>query len=190
MDTVYRSLSQEAKEIIASILNYDRSALTRVQIFNMVGSRILDGTIAKVTLASLRQLAKGSRDETPLNITRSKSDIVNETVALGLVERNYYPLEATKSTGRARETLKNQKILSSDIDRYIEVTVDGTPQRYYVNDDDTFIDRSTLSLEDGEYFDITVSGIKTRLYAKSEKEHAFWIVTGKQKPQDQTKRQS
>ena len=175
VDTVYRSLSQEAKEIIASILNYDRSALTRVQIFNMVGSRILDGTIAKVTLASLRELAKGSRDETPLNITRSKSDIVNETVALGLVERNYYPLEATKSTGRAGETLKNQKTLSSDIDRFIEVTIAGESQRYYVNDDDTFIERSTLSLQDGEYFDVTIGGEVTRLYAQSEKDHAFFV---------------
>lgn len=175
VDSVYNSLNEETQEILASILNYDRSPLTRTQIFNMIGSRILDGTIEKVTKGSLRRLAKGNEKEKPLKITRSKSELVNETVALGLVEKNYYPLDQTKSTGRARETLKNQKILSSDIDRYIEVTIGGTPKRYYVNDDDTFIGRSTLSLEDGEYFDITVSGVKTRLYAKSEKGHAFFV---------------
>jgi len=174
-DTVYRSLSKETKEILSKILNYDRTPINISQIYNIVGTRILDGTIQKVTKGTLRRLAEGSKAETPLVVTRSKSDIVNETVALALVERNYYPLEPSSSTGLAGETLKNQKTLSSDVDRYIEVTIGGEPKRYYVKDDDTFVGRSTLSLKDGEYFDVTLGGQTTRLYAKSEKDHAFIV---------------
>ena len=173
--TVYSSLDSETKEILSTILNYDRKPINRSQIYHLIGSRILDGTIAQVTKGSLRRLAKGNVKETPLVITPSKSSIVNETVALGLIERNYYPLEPSASTGRAAETLKNKKTLSSDIDRYIEITLRGDPLRYYVNDDDTFIDRSTLSLEDGEYFDVTLGGETTRLYAQSEKDHAYFV---------------
>jgi len=174
-DTVYRSLNEETKEILSTILNYDRSPINKTQIYNMIGTRILDGTIAKITKGSLRVLAEGSKKETPLEITRSKSDIVNETIALALVERGFYPLEPNKSLGKAAETLKNQKILSSDIDRFISVTLGGEEQRYYVNDDDTFIGRSTLSLQDGEYFDVTIGGETTRLYAQSEKDHAYFV---------------
>ena len=156
-------------------MNYDRTPINISQIFNLIGSRILDGTINTVTKGTLKLLAKGNVNEDPLVITRSRSDIVNETVALNLIEKNYWPLEPSSSTGVARETLKNQKTFSSDIDRYIGVTVDGIERRYYVNDDDTFVDRSTLSLNDGEYFDITLDGEMTRLYAKSEKDHAFIV---------------
>ena len=92
-DTVYRSLSKETKGILSEILNYDRTPITISQIYNIIGTRILDGTIKKVTKGTLRRLAEGSKTETPLVVTRSRSDIVNETVALALVERNYYPLE-------------------------------------------------------------------------------------------------
>lgn len=173
--TVYQSLNEETREILSTILNYDRSPITRGQIYHLIGSRILDGTISKVTKGSLRRLASGSEKETPLVITRSRSEIVNETIALGLIERNYYPLEPSSSTGRAGETLKNNKTLSSDIDRFISVTVNGDSQRYYVKDDDTFIGRSSLSLKDGEYFDVTLGGETTRLYAQSEKDHAYFV---------------
>lgn len=174
-ELIYSNLNDEAKQILTEVLNYDRSRLNVRQIFGIVGSRVLDGTISNVTLGSLRKLARASRNEKPLSITRSKSDIVNETVALALIEKNYYPLEPSASTGRARETLKNKKTLSSDIDRYIDVTIAGQTKRYYVNDDDTFIERSSLALKDGEYFDVTVSGEVTRIYAKSEKDHAFFV---------------
>ena len=173
--TVYNSLNEETKDILSRILNYDRSPINRSQIYHIIGSRILDGTIAKVTKGSLRALADGAKEETPLVITRSRSDIVNETVALALVEKNYYPLDPTESTGRAGETLKNQKTLASDLDRFLPVIVGGQTLRYYVNDDDTFIGRSTLSLTDGEYFDITLGGETSRIFAESEKDHAFIV---------------
>jgi hypothetical protein len=173
--TVYNSLNEETREILSRILNYDRTPINRSQIYHMIGSRILDGTIAKVTKGSLKALADGSKNETPLVVTRSRSDIVNETVALALVEKNYYPLDPNASTGLAGETLKNQKTLASDLDRFISIIIGGQTRRYYVNDDDTFIGRSTLALSDGEYFDITLGGKTSRLFAESEKSHAFFV---------------
>lgn len=173
--TVYNSLNEETREILSRILNYDRTPINRSQIYHMIGSRILDGTIAKVTKGSLKALADGSKNETPLVVTRSRSDIVNETVALALVEKNYYPLDPNASTGRAGETFKNQKTLASDLDRFISIIIGGQTRRYYVNDDDTFIGRSTLALSDGEYFDITLGGETSRLFAESEKSHAFFV---------------
>jgi len=175
IESVYNNLNLETKDILSKIINYDRSPLSKVQIFGLIGSRILDGTVKNINKAALIRLQRASSEEKPLQITRSKSSIVNETVALGLVEKNYYSLEPSSYSGRAAETMKNRKTLSSDIDRYIEVSVGGVTQRYYVNDDDTFVDRSTLALKDGEYFDITIGGEITRLYSKSEKDHAYLV---------------
>ena len=175
VESVYSNLNEETKQILSKILNYDRSPINRVQIFGMIGSRILDGTIKNVNKGTLLKLQKAGSKEKSLEITRSKSSIVNETVALGLVERNFYSLEPSSYSGRAAETMKNRKVLSSDIDRYIDVTVRGEVKRYYVNDDETFIERSTLALKDGEYFDITLGGEVSRLYAKSEKDHAYLV---------------
>ncbi len=173
--TVYQSLNEDTLEILSKIFNYDRTSLTRTQIFNLIGSRILDGTIKTVNKGYLRNLAKASQEETPLEIIRSSSEIVNESIALGLIEKNYYPLEPSSSLGRASETLKNKKILSSDVDKFIPVSVSGKSYRYYVNDDDTFVGRSTLSIQDGDYFDITLGGKVQRVYTGSERDHAFFI---------------
>lgn len=174
-DIIYENLNKKAKDLLDKVFNYDGSKLSRKQIFSLVGSRVLDGTIADVNISFLQRLAQGSQADDEFDITPSKSQLVNESVALALIENNYKPLDFNKYFGEGRELLKNKKTLSSDIDRYIEVTVAGEVRRYYVKDDDTFIDRSTLSLEDGEYFDVTLGGETTRLYAKSEKDHAFYI---------------
>ena len=53
------------------------------------------------------------------------------------------------------------------------MSVGGEVRKYYVKDDDTFVDRSTLGISDGDYFDVKVGSETNRLYAKSEKDHAF-----------------
>ena len=172
---IYENLNKQAKSLLDKVINYDGSKLSTNQIFSIVGSRVLDGTIADVNLSFLQRLALGSEEDTEFGIIPSKYQLVNESVALALIESNYKPLDFNKYAGQGRELLKNKKTLSSDIDRFIEVTVAGEVRRYYVKDDDTFINRSTLSLNDGEYFDVTLGGEVTRLYAKSEKDHAFYI---------------
>ncbi len=173
--TVYESLNDDTINILSRILNYDRSPLNRTQIFNLIGSRILDGTIKTVNKGYLTRIAKASKEEDPLEIIRSSSEIVNESIALGLIEKNYYPLDASSSAGRGSQTLKNKKVLSSDIDKFIPVSVSGKSYRYYVNDDDTFVGRSTLSIQDGDFFDITLGGKVQRVFTGSEKDHAFFV---------------
>ena len=174
-ETVYDNLNSRAKGIFNSILNSDGSRLSRLDIYSIVGPRLLKGTISEIKMGDLTKLVKAGRGDSEITIIRSDSEIVNETVALGIIEKNYFPLDHTKYNGLSRETFKNNKTLSSDVDRYIEVTVAGVPRRYYVNDDDTFVGRSTLSLNDGEYFDITLGGEVTRVYAESEIDHAYFI---------------
>jgi hypothetical protein len=175
VDVIYNNLNKEAIEELNKINNFDGSPLSKDQIFSIVGSRVLDGTIRNVTISYLARMANASSPDERFTVKRSSNNIVNETVALALIEKNYYPLDYQASLGRGFEVLKNKKTLSSDIDKYIEVTIAGETKRYYVNDDDTFIDRSTLTLEDGDYFDLTLGGEVTRLYAQSEKDHAYFV---------------
>ena len=174
-DTVYNSLKPEVQELLGQIRNYDGTLITRNQIFAMIGTRILDGTISTISLKFLQTLADNSKKREPISIKRSSNSKVNEVAALALVERNMFTLDPAKATGSMKNILPNWKTLASDIDKYIEVIVGGKIKKYYVKDDNTFINRSTLSLEEGDYFDVARGAVTVRLFAKSEKDHAFLL---------------
>ena len=89
---------------------------------------------------------------------------VNEVAALALIDRNKFSLAASSLEGKEANLFKNWKILASDVDKFIPVNVDGTLRRYYINDNDTFVNRSTLSIKDGDYFDMSVRGGLKRLF--------------------------
>jgi len=174
-DTVFASLKPEIRDILAKIRNYDGTTLNINQIFSMIGSRILDGTVGNINKRFLESLALDSQKRVPVTIKQSSINTVNEVAALSLIDKNKIPLAASGLSSREAEVLKNWKVLSSDIDKFLPVTIDGISRRYYINDDDTFIGRSTLSIQDGDYFDITSGGQTTRLFAESEIDHAFLI---------------
>jgi len=173
--TVYDSLKTRVQTILGEIRNYDGTPLNKNQIFSMIGTRILDGTISEVTLKSLQDLATSSKERVPILIKRSSSNRVNEVAALALVDRNKFTLDPAKAEGNMRNILPNWKTLASDIDKYIEVTIGGEVIKYYVKDDDTFIDRTTLGISDGDYFDVKQGTGSFRIFAKSEKDHAFLL---------------
>ncbi len=172
---ILRSLQPNIRNVVTAIKNFDGSLLTYDQIFSLIGSRVLDDTIDSITPELLENLLSTSEDRETYSIIRSKNNTVNEVAALRLIESNYFPLDYSKAEGLARNTLKSYKTFSSDVDRFIEVEIEGENQRYYVNDDDTFIRRSSLSLQDGEFFDVTVGEETQRIYAQSESDHAFII---------------
>lgn len=172
-ESVYNSLNKKTKDLFSKIKNYDGSPLTKVQIFSMIGSRILDGTLDKFTPGFLEQLAQSSSNNDSVVYKKSTDDRVNELTAVRLIEKNMFPLDPTKTSERASKILPNWKSLSSDTDRHINIVVDGQPKKYYIKDDDTFINNSSYSLKDGEYFEINVSGTNRRYYTNSEKDHAF-----------------
>ena len=173
--TVYDSLKTRVQTILGEIRNYDGTPLNKNQIFSMIGTRILDGTISEVTLKSLQDLATSSKERVPILIKRSSSNRVNEVAALALVDRNKFTLDPAKAEGNMRNILPNWKTLASDIDKYIEVTIGGEVIKYYVKDDDTFIDRTTLGISDGDYFDVKQGTGSFRIFAKSEIDHAFLL---------------
>ena len=173
--TIYDSLKPNIQTLLGDIRNYDGTPLSRNQIFSMIGTRVLDGTISKITLKYLQDLAKSSKKRNPIVIKRSNNNKVNEVAALALVDRNKFTLDPSKAQGVMQNILPNWKTLASDIDKYIEVTIGGEVRKYYVKDDDTFIDRTTLGISDGDYFDVIVGDGSVRLYTKSEKDHAFLL---------------
>jgi len=173
---IFDNLNHEVKAILSRIRNFDGSPLTQVQIFNMIGSRALDGTLKKLSIGYLQKLAEDSEKRVPVTITRSSSNQVNEVAALALIERNMFPLDPDAlGSQRDAELIKNWKIVPSDVDMYVPFSVGGEVKRFYINDDETFIDRTTLSLKDGGYFDVLGGPVAGRLFSESEADHAFYI---------------
>jgi len=144
----------------------------------MIGSRILDGSVSTISLKFLQTLADSSKKREPIVVKRSSNSRVNEVAAMALVERNMFTLDAAQATGIMKNILPNWKTLASDIDKYIEIVIGGKIKKYYIKDDNTFINRSTLSLKEGDYFDIRSRDYRektVRIFAKSEIDHAFLL---------------
>jgi len=160
---------------LGQIKTYSGSLLTKNQIFSMIGSRILDGTISKITLDYLNNLVKESKTRNPITIKKSVSEKVNEVAALAIVDRDKFTLDPAQADGVMKNILPSWKTLASDIDKYIEITLGGEVKKYYIKDDNTFINRSTLGISDGDYFDVTKGSTSVRLYVKSEIDHAYLL---------------
>jgi hypothetical protein len=174
-NALYRSLKPEVIKILERIRNYDGSVLSKSQVFNLIGTRIIDGTLGDLTLGMLEQLAQDSERRASITFKNSLDDRVNEVAAFSFIEKNMFPLDPEASNGKMSLILPNWKTLSSDIDRNFFIEVEGSLKKYYIKDDDTFIGNSSYALEDGEYFNIDVSGTMNRFYTQSEKDHAFII---------------
>ena len=174
-NTVYNSLKPEVQNLLGQIKTYSGSLLTKNQIFSMIGSRILDGTISKITLDYLNNLVKESKTRNPITIKKSVSEKVNEVAALAIVDRDKFTLDPAQADGVMKNILPSWKTLASDIDKYIEITLGGEVKKYYIKDDNTFINRSTLGISDGDYFDVTKGSTSVRLYVKSEIDHAYLL---------------
>jgi hypothetical protein len=174
-EVIYDNLKPEVKEILSQIKNYDGTNLSVNQIFNMIGSRVLDGTITRLSVKYLKKLAQDSKKRVPVVIKKSTLSQVNEVAALSLVDKNKFTLDKEQVSGRDKEILKNWKVLPSDVDMYVPITINGVEKRYYINDDGTFIDDNSLSLKDGDFINIRIRGGVQKFFAKSEKDHAFLL---------------
>jgi hypothetical protein len=174
-EVIYDNLKPEVKEILSQIKNYDGTNLSVNQIFNMIGSRVLDGTVTRLSVKYLKKLAQDSKKRVPVVIKKSTLSQVNEVAALSLVDKNKFTLDKEQVSGRDKEILKNWKVLPSDVDMYVPITINGVEKRYYINDDGTFIDDNSLSLKDGDFINIRIRGGVQKFFAKSEKDHAFLL---------------
>ena len=184
-NAVYNSLRPDVQQLLNQIRNYDGTPITEIQIYNMIGTRILDGSVGRITLKYLQNLAESSKKRVPTTILRSSNSTVNEVAAAVLIDSNKFTLDPSKATGRMMNILPNWKTLATDIDQYLPVTIGGAEKRFYINDDNTFIASplgENLRIKDGNYIDITRGGKTQRLFTKSEIDHAFILPeTARQK---------
>jgi len=174
-ESVYFSLNNKVKQLFTEISNYDGTKLTINQIYNMIGTRILDGSIADVTLRSLQKLAKSSKNRVPIVVERSSSDIVNEVTATQLIDKNKFTLDPSKTSGRMTNILPNWKTLATDIDQAVPIRIAGVSEKIYVRDDNTFMETSGIKIQDGNYINISIGGVTQRLFTNSELDHAFLL---------------
>lgn len=172
------SLRPEVLEMFRKIINADGIPLSDNQIFGIVGSRILDGSLNKLDLNVYKKIS-AKHENRKVTLIRSTDHNVNQKAALSILEDSWKPL-APSGEGRAgaQEMMQNWKVFSTDINKYIPIRINGKERKYYVADDNTFIERSTLSIEDGDYYKYYKDGREYRIYCKSEKDHAFIASTG------------
>ena len=174
-EVIYDNLKPEVKQLLGKIKNYDGTDLSINQIFNMIGSRVLDGTVGNLSISYLTRLAEDSQKRVPVVIKKSTLPQVNEVAAMSLIDNHKFTLDKNQLAGRDQEVIKNWKVLPSDVDMYVPITINGVEKKYYINDDGTFIDDNSLSLQDGDFINITIGGRTQRLFAESEKDHAFLL---------------
>ena len=171
---VLRSLTPEARWYLSRIKNYDGTPINTSQRFAMIGSRILDGTIGNINVEFLRKFAEASDSLEDFEIIRSNSERINEVAALAYIERNYKSLDPAQSEGTGRLILPNWKVFATDVDKHIEIRLsNGTLQKFYVKDDNTLVDRSSIKVQDGDFVEVKVGGVLKRFFCKSEIDHAF-----------------
>ena len=174
-ESVYFSLRSNIKDLFDDIRNYDGTNLTLNQIYNVVGTRILDGSVANITLRSLKKLANSSKKRVPTVIERSSDNMINEVAAAALVDINKFTLDPSKTEGRMKNILPNWKTLATDIDQAVPIRIAGVSEKLYVRDDNTFMERKTLKIQDGNYVNIAIDGVTQRLFTNSELDHAFLL---------------
>lgn len=182
VNALFKSLTPEVILSLRKIKNYDGSPLTNSQIFSMIGSRILDGTLGNINTLQIKNLEKSSNSlGDDFEIIPSNSDLVNESAALGYIERHFFSLDPEKSEGDMRWILPNWKIFATDVEKHIEIKLRARAggeeklSKFYIKDDNTLVGRSNLMLQDGDYVDVRVGGQLKRYYCKSEIDHAFII---------------
>ena len=180
---VIENLNPKVLKLLRDIRHYDGSPLTDRDIYNIVGTRIIDGTLRKLDLKTLEEYAKTSRRSPQVEIIKGNQPLVNEAAALALIERRYFPLDPNKVESRMKWILPNWKVFATDVDKHIEIkTASGKVMPLYINDDNTLIGRSNLKVQDGDFIEIKINGILKKFYCKSEIDHAY-IIPEKAKQQ-------
>ena len=172
-ENIISSLNNEFLSICFSIRRPDGNYLSRTEVAAMVRNRLLDKTIDEIDVGYLRDLSVRTRkDKTPV-INPSRNLSINEVAAATILETRGIPLDFNELIGSSRETVKNWKVLATDVAKYIPIVVGGETKKYYIKDTDEFIERETLTIEDGDTFSVYLSGLTYDLKVLSEKDHAY-----------------
>lgn len=175
-ELVYQNLDKEVLDTVTKIKNHDGSYLNVNQIFSLIGTRVLDGTIGSLSFGFLKTLQQSSEKKKTLNITPSNIQSVNEVFALNLIEQSMVSIDPDQYDDKMTKIFPSWKVLSSDIDRFIPICIgEEEDLRLFVKDDNTFIQNEPLAIKDGDFARVLTGQAEQKLFTKSEKDHAFTI---------------
>lgn len=168
------SLKSGIADLIKRIKNFDGTNLTSSQIYSMLGTRLMDGTTEDITPNLIRKFAQHSEKQEQFDIVRSQSNTVNDIAVFSLLERNRFTLDPDKARGNMKWILPNWKVFATDVDKHIEIRLaNGTLSKFFVKDDNTLVDRSSIKVQDGDFVEVKIGGVLKRFFCKSEIDHAF-----------------
>lgn len=172
-ENVLNSLTREFLDICFSIKKSDGEFLSRDEVAAMVRNRLIDRTTDEIDVGYLRSLATRTRENKTPTFRPSSKLGVNELAAVSFLEARSIPLDPNELQGKAKEVVKNWKVLATDVAKYLPIVCGGEVKKYYIKDTDQFIDRSTLTIKDGDCYTIFSDGKPYRLDVLSEKDHAY-----------------
>jgi hypothetical protein len=172
---IITSLNSEFLKTLRTIRKPDGESLSDKDIINIVGSRVIDGSLDKVDTQYLNNLALKTKKKDSVKIIRSSNESLNEVAVLNLIESSFIPLDPQNSTGKTSPIMENWKILATDTAKFISIKVGKNIKKYYIADDDTLIERSTLKIKDGDLYPLFHNGKVYNLPVGSEKNHAYII---------------
>ena len=171
------SLRPEVLKTCRQIRHVSGRVLSDDEISRIFLNRIMEGRLESIDLSYLQRLSEKTRNLPIKQYIKSTSKGVNQIAAVQLIDKNKYPLDDSlfDDDTEAKSTIQNYKTFATDLAKYLPITVGEETYKYYINDSDQFIDRTTLTISDGDYFLCRKGGVETRLPIISEKDHAFII---------------
>jgi hypothetical protein len=171
---VINNIKPDVLDLLRDITNYDGTPLSDNQIFNILGSKIINGTINEFDLGELLALASNPNTEFTPPITPSTVPKINEIFSLNLIESNGIPLDSNKTQGRMSKIIPSWKVLPSDVDTHYPFEVSGECLPLYIRDNNCIVDMSApLFMHDGDYVMFEVGDRCTNFLATTEKDHAL-----------------
>lgn len=173
---IYDNLRQEVLNALLRIKTHEGNPINILQIYSLIGSRVIDGSIGSFTFGMIEALANGSANKETYKITPSPFQSVNEMFALHLIENSMVGLDPTQyEDDKMAKIFPLWKILSSDIDKFIPICINEEEMRLYVKDDNTFIQNEPLIIRDGDFACVHCGSNSEKLFTKSEIDHTFTI---------------
>lgn len=168
------NLKPDVLGALQSILNYDGTPLTDIQIYNIIGSKVVDGTINGFGLEDILNLANYYSQQSPVNIKPGPSTNVNEIFALNLIESFGIPLDEEQSTGRFSKIISGWKVLPTDVDTHFPFELSGECEKLFIMDNDCVVELSSpYFMRDGSYVQVDVNGVCRNLPATTERDHSL-----------------
>ena len=179
VDAVIASLNPEFYNVARNIRLIDGRALTNKQIASMVMTRVYNNTLDDLRVETLKQTYRESSETAKTVLERSYNVSQDRHTAFRLMNANKISLDDSKLDDLSinKSFVQGYKTFATDVGKYLPFVVDGETKKFYVNDDDTFIVRSTLGIIDGDFYNLydSDSDSMIRLKVESERDHAYVV---------------